>query len=85
MPICFKRRMATARPSASDTAVRPRQGKQESKSGWYPTKKQWIVIWVSAGLASACVLSEFLAGALVCIVIGALLVWQFSGFQGPES
>jgi hypothetical protein len=63
----------------NDTAVRRSQGRQESKGGWYPTKQQWIVIWVSAGLASAFVLSEFLPGALVCVVIGGLLVWQLSG------
>lgn len=36
------------------------------------------MIWISVGLASVCVLSGFPPGALVCIVIGALLVWQFS-------
>jgi hypothetical protein len=62
----------------SDAVPRPQQERQESRSGWYPTKKQWIVIWISVGLASVFFLDGSPPGALVCIVIGALLVWQVS-------
>ena len=65
-------------PLGSDATLRPQQEGLESGGGFYPTKKQWIVIWISAGLASMCLLSGFPSGALVCVVIGALLVWQFS-------
>jgi hypothetical protein len=62
----------------NDAVPRPQQERQESKGGWYPTKKQWIVIWVSVGSASVCLLSGFPPAALVCVVIGGLLVWQCS-------
>jgi uncharacterized membrane protein YvbJ len=48
------------------------------RSGWYPNKRQWWVIWIAAVL----VVSGLMAGAegimfAFCVaLIGALLVWK---------
>jgi hypothetical protein len=48
------------------------------RTGWYPNKRQWWVIWIAAILA----VSGLMAGAdgimfAFCVVlIGALLVWK---------
>ena len=55
---------------------------------WYPNKRQWLVIWICAALLSSMLLltvpgldypntSLIHVGAVV-LVIGCLLVWQFS-------
>ena len=54
---------------------------------WYPNKRQWWVIWISAILVILLMLLRvpglYLSDAaiyygIIIIIIGSLLVWQFS-------
>jgi uncharacterized membrane protein YvbJ len=49
------------------------------RTGLYPNKRQWWVIWIAAGLIVAGLLagSNGIMFALSAALIGALLVWKF--------
>ena len=51
---------------------------KESSSGWYPTRKQWFVIWPTVLTAAVSLLLEFPIGAAVAFMLGGLLIWQLS-------
>lgn len=50
-----------------------------TEPAWYPSKAQWWVIWITAGIVGVGLLSTGAGIALLAIVMwGGLLVWQLS-------